>query len=110
MLPLCIKCMKRPAHSLLALKYRIWNSETRVNEVETVCRRCANLAWNEEIRCDSRDCPVFYSRVKEKSRLAALRDSVEPVIAVMENMEEEDEEVMGTVGEVGRAGSESLAW
>ncbi|EOA81418.1 DNA polymerase zeta [Exserohilum turcicum] len=110
MLPLCAKCVKRPAHSLLALKYRIWTSETRVNEVEAMCRRCANLAWNEEIRCDSRDCPVFYSRVKEKSRLAALKDSVEPVIAIMENADEDD----GPVGEVESGGrrlrDEHLAW
>ncbi|KAI4653294.1 hypothetical protein J4E93_001056 [Alternaria ventricosa] len=83
-LPLCAKCLKRPAHSLLDLKYRIWDSETRVAEVERVCRGCARLAPGEEIRCDSRDCGVFYTRVKERSKLTALRGSVGPVVERME--------------------------
>ncbi|EMD65497.1 hypothetical protein COCSADRAFT_180252 [Bipolaris sorokiniana ND90Pr] len=109
MLPLCAKCVKRPAHSLLALKYRIWNSETRMKEVDAVCRHCANLAWNEEIRCDSRDCPVFYSRIKEKSRLAVLRESVGPVVEVMEGMMDgEDEEEDKYAGKQGNG--DDLAW
>ncbi|USP82770.1 uncharacterized protein yc1106_10044 [Curvularia clavata] len=112
MLPLCAKCVRRPAHSLLALKYRIWDSETRVAEVETVCRRCSNLAWNEEIRCDSRDCPVFYTRTKEKSRLAALRDNVEPVVDIIQALEVGDEEEAPEhEGEAGRRGNDDeLTW
>jgi DNA polymerase zeta len=89
MLPLCAKCLKRPAHSLLSLKYRIWNSETRVSEVEMVCRRCSNLAWGDEIKCDSRDCPVFYTRIKERSKLSAMKDSVGPVIELMEKADDD---------------------
>jgi DNA polymerase zeta len=89
MLPLCTKCLKRPAHTLLSLKYRIWDTETRVSEVESVCRRCSNLAWGEEIKCDSRDCPIFYTRIKERSRLSAMKDSVSPIIALMEKADDE---------------------
>jgi DNA polymerase zeta len=112
MLPLCAKCVKRPAHSLLALKYGIWNSETRMAEVNAVCRRCSNLAWNEEIRCDSRDCPVFYSRIKEKSRLAVVKDSLEPVVKAMERiMDDWDEDgAVGCAGEVNGQGNDDLAW
>ncbi|KAI4637669.1 hypothetical protein J4E83_000486 [Alternaria metachromatica] len=107
-LPLCAKCLKRPAHSLLSLKYRIWDSETRVAEVEQVCRRCSNLAWGEEIKCDSRDCSVFYTRIKERSRLTALKDSVGPVIELMEKVDTE----AGLEREDSRGGGEGeeLTW
>jgi len=106
-LPLCTKCIKRPAHSLLALKYRVCNAETRVAEVDAVCRRCANLAPGEQVKCDSRDCPVFYTRIKERSKLAAIRDSVEPVVGAMEGISED--EVLGEESGV-RVGNEHLAW
>lgn len=107
-LPLCAKCLKRPAHSLLSLKYRIWDSETRVAEVDQVCRRCSNLAWGEEIKCDSRDCPVFYTRIKEHSRLTALKDSVGPVIELMDKVD--DETVLDREDSRGSDESEGLAW
>lgn len=108
MLPLCAKCLKRPAHSLLSLKYRIWSTETRVSEVERVCRRCSNLAWGEEIKCDSRDCPTFYTRIKERSRLSALKDNVGPVIELMEKAD--DEVYMARDESKERSKSEKLAW
>jgi DNA polymerase zeta len=109
-LPLCVKCIKRPAHSLLSLKYRIWNSETRVSEVEMVCRRCSNLAWGEDIKCDSRDCSVFYTRIKERSKLAALRNGVGPVIELMEKVD--DEMFMNGEDGIGKEkeNGEGLAW
>lgn len=90
-LPLCAKCLVRPARALLALKERIWKNEVRIKEVDTVCRSCSGLAWGEEIRCDSRDCPVFYTRIRERSRLSGLKDSIGAVIDVLEEHEEEDE-------------------
>jgi DNA polymerase zeta len=118
MLPLCGDCMKRPAHSLLALKYRIWNGETRVSHVDSVCRGCAKLPFGEEIKCDSRDCPVFYTRIKEKSKLAAVKDTVAPVIRILEEAGDEDELDMQREESSGgsesmdseRIGSEDLTW
>jgi DNA polymerase zeta len=89
LLPLCQRCSRRPARSLLALKDRIWKSETKVQAVDTVCRSCSKLAPGDEIKCDSRDCPVFYTRIKEKSRLKALREGVGRVVDVMEEHAEE---------------------
>lgn len=84
-LPLCAPCLRRPARALLTLKERILKSETRVREVDMVCRSCSGLAWGEEIKCDSRDCPVFYTRIREKSRLANLREGVGSVVGVLED-------------------------
>ncbi|KAI1667602.1 DNA polymerase [Pyrenophora tritici-repentis] len=105
-LPLCVKCIKQPARSLLALKYRVLNSETRVTEVDAVCRRCANLAPGEQVKCDSRDCPVFYTRIKEYSKLAAIKGNVEPIIGAMEGICEDEMRE----GSIRRVSKQHLAW
>ncbi|KAF2709454.1 hypothetical protein K504DRAFT_378576 [Pleomassaria siparia CBS 279.74] len=84
-LPLCAACLIRPARTLLALKQRIWKTEQRAKQVDMVCRSCAGLAWGEEIKCDSRDCPVFYTRTREQVRLRAVRDGIGSVIGVLED-------------------------
>ncbi|KAG9187773.1 DNA polymerase zeta [Alternaria panax] len=106
MLQICVNCLKRPAHSLLSLKHRMWETETRVSQIESVCRRCSNLAWGEDIRCDSKDCPIFYTRIKERSRLLAIKDSVLPVIEMMETAD--DEAILEREDSRGRSESEEL--
>ncbi|KAJ4413199.1 DNA polymerase zeta [Didymella pomorum] len=108
-LPLCEKCLRRPARALLTLKERIWKAEVRVKEVDMVCRSCSGLAWGEEVRCDSRDCPVFYTRFREKSRLANLKEGVG---RVAEELEEGIEEQYPKTGrkKKSRAMSEALEW
>ncbi|KAJ8112582.1 hypothetical protein OPT61_g5083 [Boeremia exigua] len=89
-LPLCRQCLRRPARALLTLRERVLKAETTVREVDMVCRSCSGLAWGEEIKCDSRDCPVFYTRIKEKSRLTYLGQSAGRVIDVLEENIPED--------------------
>jgi DNA polymerase zeta len=74
-----------------------------------VCRSCSGLAWGEEVRCDSRDCPVFYTRIREKSRLANLKEGVG---RVAEELEEGIEEQYPKTGrkKKSRAMSEALEW
>jgi DNA polymerase zeta len=93
-LPLCSKCLLRPARALLALKDRVWKAEQRARQIDSVCRSCAGLAWNEDIKCDSRDCPVFYTRIRERAKLSALKEGVGKVI---ETLEEESDSGAGTV-------------
>jgi len=91
MLPLCVRCFRKPARALLALNEMIRQSEESVKHINMICRNCSNLAWGEEIRCDSHDCPVFYTRVKERSKLVSLNDSVGTVIRELEDwIENED--------------------
>jgi DNA polymerase zeta len=103
MLPLCERCLKKPARALLALKDRIWKSEQKAKQVDMVCRSCSNLAWGEEIKCDSRDCPVFYTRIRERSKLAGLKDGVGRVVQVLEDKDMEED------GD-GDSGGETLEW
>ncbi|KAJ4286287.1 DNA polymerase zeta [Kalmusia sp. IMI 367209] len=88
--PLCLRCLKKPASTLLGLKNAILKSEIRADQVEAVCRNCSNLAWGDEIRCDSRDCPVFYTRIKEKSRLAGLQNNIGRVVEYLEDESDAD--------------------
>jgi len=99
LLPLCTACLMRPARALLTLKQRIWKCEQTVKQVDMVCRSCSGLAWGEEIKCDSRDCPVFYTRIREKAKLAGVKDSVVGVVGVLEEERDGDEDVVGRPSE-----------
>lgn len=90
-LPLCATCLCKPAATLLALKRRIQRTQTRLVNTENVCRSCANLPWGEEVRCDSRDCPVFYTRVREKAALRGVGDREEKVIEGLESKVEAEQ-------------------
>ncbi|KAF2659320.1 hypothetical protein K491DRAFT_712839 [Lophiostoma macrostomum CBS 122681] len=118
MLPLCQACLVRPARSLLALRTKLWKSEVRAKQIDMVCRTCSGLAWGEEVRCDSRDCPVFYTRIRERAKLMGLKDGVGRVIEVLEEEDERDQRE-GGVEEVQverenesaeEVGSEGLDW
>ncbi|KAF2198958.1 hypothetical protein GQ43DRAFT_482877 [Delitschia confertaspora ATCC 74209] len=87
LLPLCGNCLKRPARALLALRERLCKAEKRAKEVEMVCRSCTSLAWGDGVKCDNHDCPVFYSRVREKAKLAATKEGVGRVVEVLERRE-----------------------
>lgn len=81
--PICEKCEGDPA-SAVALRRRLAGSERARLEVEAVCRSCAGLGPLEEVRCDSRDCPVYYTRVKEGVRLRGERAALGPVLERLE--------------------------
>ena len=55
--------------------------------VDEVCRSCSNLSFGEEVRCDSRDCPVFYSRVKANTKLGSTTALLDVVIDALERRE-----------------------
>lgn len=104
-LPLCKQCLRKPVRVLLGLKHIICKSEKRVANINAVCRSCSNLAWGDAIRCDSRDCPVFYTRTRETSRLAGLREDLGRVVSALENEEyESDEEASEPEGVEDEAG------
>ncbi|KAK3064581.1 hypothetical protein LTS18_005912, partial [Coniosporium uncinatum] len=86
-LPLCADCIKRPDIALVKLRERVRKAELRASNVDKVCRSCAGLAFGEDVRCDSRDCPVFYTRVRERANLGSLRNGVEGAIGALEGME-----------------------
>ncbi|KAK2733334.1 DNA polymerase zeta [Myotisia sp. PD_48] len=92
--PMCATCSEeQPQLSLLKLQYRIQKVERKVANLHDICRTCMGVPWGEEVKCDSKDCPVFYSRMKQSSNLRNTRAVLGPVIQVLEEENgEEDEE------------------
>ena len=80
---LCPSCERDPA-SAVKLRRRLAAKERDVLQVDDVCRSCAGLGPLEEVKCDSRDCPVYYTRVKENVRLRGERSVLTPVLERLE--------------------------
>ncbi|KAK6839567.1 Rev3- catalytic subunit of DNA polymerase zeta [Apiospora arundinis] len=79
---LCKRCQGRryaPA-SIIKLQTQIAAEERKFADVLKLCRSCAGFSPLDEVPCDSKDCPVFYTRVKQEARFHTERGLVEPVI------------------------------
>ncbi|KEQ61298.1 uncharacterized protein M437DRAFT_51804 [Aureobasidium melanogenum CBS 110374] len=87
-LPLCAKCAATPSLTLLALRNKLRAAVTKKNDLDTVCRSCADIPNGDDVKCDSRDCPVFYSRVKATAKLGVEKERLEGVIEAIEKLEE----------------------
>ena len=66
---LCDKCAVNIDKSLLVTQARVKKDEQQVASLAQTCRSCAGISWGEDVQCDSRDCPVFYTRTRQMSRL-----------------------------------------
>lgn len=86
-LPICNRCLERADTSLLALRSRLAKAEKKAVHLEKVCRSCAGLAWGEPVKCDSKDCPVFYTRSRHMASLGSTKALIEPVIGVLQEEE-----------------------
>ena len=86
-LPLCADCRKTPSRTILALRTKLSAAEKNVMDIERVCRSCANLSWSDEVKCDSRDCPVFYSRLRAKTKAGVERTGVSEILEGLEGVE-----------------------
>lgn len=89
-LPLCYACYSNPAQSLLVLKGRLKRAEKKRAELEDICRSCTGLTWCEEVRCDSKDCPVFYGRTRQRAAMINTTVQLDPVVKVLEEEVEGD--------------------
>jgi len=85
--PVCEDCMQQPETSLLNLRMKLNRAESKAANLEKVCRSCAGIAWGEEVTCDSKDCPVFYTRTRHKAALKGTRVIIEPIVNVLRNAE-----------------------
>lgn len=88
--PLCTSCFQQAPRSILELRSRLIKAERKAAQVAKTCRSCAGLGWNEEIRCDSKDCPVFYSRTRQRAAVANEEAHILPVLRSLERQEAED--------------------
>ncbi|KAK1983378.1 DNA polymerase family B [Colletotrichum cereale] len=77
---MCSKCQQDAPSSLFHLQLRLNQEERKYMDVVKICRSCSAMPAAEEVPCDSKDCPVFYSRVKQGARLKMEKGALEPVI------------------------------
>jgi len=85
--PLCNSCFQQAPRSILELRSRLMKAERKAAQMAKTCRSCSGLGWNEEIRCDSKDCPVFYSRTRQKAAVANEEAYILPVLRSLEQQE-----------------------
>ncbi|ANB12188.1 Rev3p [Sugiyamaella lignohabitans] len=69
---ICSECREDPAGSMLILQKRIKYSEEKVLELEAICRNCSGISPVMEVRCDSGDCPIYYSRKRAIAKFDAV--------------------------------------
>lgn len=86
-LGICEKCMAHADRSLFDLYSRINNAEAKAVSLEKICRSCAGLPWGDDVSCNSKDCPVFYSRTRHMSILRSTKASSQPIIQLLEGDE-----------------------
>ena len=84
---ICTRCVQHSDSSLMTLYSRLNQAEKKAVNLETVCRSCASLAWGEEIKCDSKDCPVFYTRTRHMAGLRSSKLMAEPVMGMLEELQ-----------------------
>lgn len=77
---ICEACSEDIDGSIYTLKSRIAKMEKKSEGLKKICRSCAGVSMGEEVGCDSKDCPVFYSRARNDTNLRAERAAVEPFI------------------------------
>jgi len=77
---ICKQCRTDTPKSLLKLQTQLNTEETKLMDVVKICQSCAGLAPLDEVPCDSKDCPVFYTRMKQVARYRAEQAVVEPAI------------------------------
>lgn len=77
---MCRRCQANVPASVLRLQTQLNKEETKLLDVMRLCQSCAGLAPLDEVPCDSRDCPVFYTRTKQGARYRAEKGTVQPAI------------------------------
>ncbi|KPI43322.1 DNA polymerase zeta catalytic subunit [Cyphellophora attinorum] len=87
--PICSSCLDQAPHSLLLLKAKLARAQQRSAGLLKVCRSCSGLSWNESVRCDSKDCPVFYTRTRTRAALTNDEAVFGPIVSLLEEKQNE---------------------
>ncbi|PQE03512.1 hypothetical protein CJF31_00010072 [Rutstroemia sp. NJR-2017a BVV2] len=85
---ICSGCLLDRPTSMLSLRTRLNVEEKSFLDIQKVCQTCSGLSPLEEVRCDSKDCPVFYTRMKQKARLRRERALAIPAMEALSQADE----------------------
>ncbi|KAK0633703.1 hypothetical protein B0T14DRAFT_561268 [Immersiella caudata] len=84
---LCKRCEADASSSMVRLQTKLNAQQRRYADVFKVCQTCTGMPPLEEVPCESKDCPVYYTRVKQETRLTAEKKMVEPALMHLEKKE-----------------------
>ncbi|KAK4168590.1 hypothetical protein QBC43DRAFT_358394 [Cladorrhinum sp. PSN259] len=83
-LPVCGKCSEDAAATMVILQTRLNAEQRQYDDVVRICQSCIGFAplEGEETAgaCDSRDCPVFYTRIKQRAKVEGMKAGVELIV------------------------------
>ena len=85
--PICDDCIGHQDTSLWVLRSKLNTSVKKALDLERVCRSCTSLPWGDSINCDSKDCPVYYTRTRHIASLAITRVVTNAAIDLLETGE-----------------------
>ncbi|KAI1343347.1 DNA polymerase family B [Xylariaceae sp. FL0016] len=74
------KAAKNTPASLLKLHTQLNGEERKFLDVQKICQSCAGLSPLDTVPCDSKDCPAFYTRMKQAAKYKAEKGLLEPAI------------------------------
>ncbi|KAF7937877.1 uncharacterized protein EAE97_007673 [Botrytis byssoidea] len=80
---LCPECQSNAADSMLSLQTRLNIEEKKFLDIQSICQGCSGLSPLEEVKCDSKDCPVFYTRTRQRARLKTERAFMVPAMQAL---------------------------
>lgn len=78
--PICPACWEDKPNSLLSLRTRLNVEERKLLDLHKICQSCSGLSPLDEVTCDSKDCPVFYTRTRQKTRFRMEKAIADPVM------------------------------
>ncbi|GIC86614.1 DNA-directed DNA polymerase zeta catalytic subunit REV3 [Aspergillus udagawae] len=87
-IPVCSDCWHQPHISLVSLVSRQQQAEKRVSDLHHICQSCMGVPFGDDVICDSKDCPVFYSRTRHLASWKHTRATLEPIIKLLEDQSE----------------------
>ncbi len=82
--PICNSCFEQSPQTVLALRARLAKTEKKAIQLNKICRSCSGLGWGEDVKCDSKDCPVFYSRTRHMADMSNTKAQISPVLRLLE--------------------------
>jgi DNA polymerase zeta len=88
-LPICRSCVANPQQSLFTLTSRLRRAEKRIIDLHKICRSCMGVPFGDNVECDSKDCPVFYSRNRDMSSWKHLTSVLDPVCMMLQKQSDQ---------------------
>ena len=84
---ICGRCARTANTSLCTVQTRLSRAEMKASRLEETCRSCASMAWGEDIKCDSKDCPVYYTRTRHITQLKNISSLTTSIMGALQKLE-----------------------